>query len=252
MPINKVVSSFEEAIADVHDGATILIGGFGTSGGCPSYLIKALAKKGTKNLTIVGNTTGFGRELIRQLASLMHPPDWYDDVGLLVENGQVRKGIAAFPVAPSPLIVTPFEKRLNSGEVEIEMVPQGTLAARIQAAKDGIAAFYTPTGPGTVIAKGKEIRVFDGRKYVLEHAIKADFAFVRALKADRWGNLTYRGTSRTFNAVMAGAAKITIAEVDEIVPLGGINPELVVTPGIHVDRVVQRPEEGRTREVQKW
>ena len=252
MPINKVVSSFDEAVADIHDGATILIGGFGAVGGCPSYLIRALAKQGAKNLTIVLNAGGLGTEIIRGMASRMLAPDWYMDAGLLVENGQVRKAIAAVPVSQTPAMVWPLEKRMLAGEAEIETVPQGTLAARIQAAKDGIAAIYTPTGPGTVIEEGKEVRVFDGRKHLLEYAIKADFAFVRAFKADRWGNLIYRGTSRTFNATMAGAAKVNIAEVDEVVPLGAITPEVVVTPAFWIDRVVPRPDEGRTREVQKW
>ncbi len=251
MPANKVVDGFDGAVRDIFDGATILIGGFGVSGGCPSYLIEALSRQGAKNLTIVGNTTGLGRELKKMVAKYRVIPDWHEDAGLLVENRQVKKAIAAFPVSASPVLVAPFEKQLRAGEVEIEMVPQGTLAERIRAAKAGIAAFYTPTGPGTIMERGKELRVIDGRKHVLEYAIKADFALIRAYKADRLGNLIYRGTSRTFNATMAGAAKVTIAEVDEVVEVGELDPEAIVTPALFVDRVVVRPEEGRTRIVQR-
>lgn len=249
MAVNKAVESFDEAVKDVFDGDIILFGGFGGAGGLPSYLIRALAKQGAKELTIVGNTTGFGRELMTTRGVTIL--EWWDDVGLLCENKQVKKGIAAFPVAASPQLVSPFEKQLRAGEVEIEIVPQGTLAERIRANKAGIGAFFTPTGPGTIIEKGKEVRVIDGRPHVLEHPIKADFAFIRAYKADRLGNLIYRGTSRTFNATMAGAAKVTIAEVDEVIPVKEMDPEAVVTPGIWVERVVVRPEEGKTRIVQK-
>jgi len=243
MPINKVVASFDEAVKDVFDGATILFGGFGPPGGCPSYLIQALVKQGARELTIVGNTTGFTREWIRERNFL--------DVGALCVNKQVKKGIAAFPVLASPLRISTFEELLRAGEVEVEMVPQGTLAERIRANKAGIGAFYTPTGPGTVVERGKEVRIIDGKPHVLEYPIKADFAFVRAYKADRLGNLVYRGTSRTFNATMAGAATVTIAEVDEVVPVGALEPEEIVTPALYVDRVVVRPREGRTKIVQK-
>ena len=250
MAINKVVKSFDEAVKDVFDGAVILFGAFGAGpGGWCSYLIRALAEQGAKELTVAGNTTGWGREMMKARGRVM--PDWWDDIGILCENKQVKKGIAAFPVAPSPLLVTPFEKQLRAGEVEIEMVPQGTLAERIRARKAGIGAFFTPTGPGTIIEKGKEVRVIDGKPHVLEYPIKADFAFIRAYKADRLGNLVYRGTSRTFNATMAGAAKVTIAEVDEVVPVGELDPEAIVTPALYVDRVVVRPEEGKTRIVQR-
>ena len=252
MPIDKVVESFDEAVKDIFDGAIVLFGGFGGAGGCPSYLIEALARQGAKELTIVGNTTGMGGELGKQLRAMGRMfPDWWEDVGLLCQNKQVKKGIAAFPVPASPLLVSPFEKQLRAGEVEIEMVPQGTLAERIRANKAGIGAFFTPTGPGTIIEKGKEVRVIDGRPHVLEYPIKADFAFIRAYKADRLGNLIYRGTSRTFNPTMAGAAKVTIAEVDEVVPLEEMDPEAVVTPAIWVERVVVRPEEGMTKVIQK-
>ncbi len=251
MAINKVVASFDQAVKDVFDGATILIGGFGTPGGSPSYLIEALSRQGAKNLTIVGNTVGIGKELMQVVASFMSVPEWWYDGGQLAANQQVRKGIAAFPVSASPLLVSPFEKQLRAGEVEIEIVPQGTLAERIRAAKAGIGAFYCPIGPGTVVEKGKDVKVIDGRKHILEYAIKADFGLIRAYKADRIGNLIYRGTSRTFNATMAGAAKVTIAEVDEVVEVGELDPERVATPALYVDRIVVRPEEGRTQIKQK-
>ena len=251
MAINKVVDSFDEAVKDFFDGATVLIGGFGTPGGCPSYLMQALGRQGAKDLTIVCNMVGFGAELMQVAAQFTTVPDWWYDGGQLTSNRQVRRAIAAFPVLASPLLVSPFEKQLRASEVEIEIVPQGTLAERIRAAKAGIGAFYCPVGPGTIVEKGKEVKVIDGRKHVLEYPIKADFALIRAFKADRLGNLVYRGTSRTFNATMAGAAKVTIAEVDEVVEVGEFDPESVVTPALYVDRVAVRPDEGRTKFVQK-
>ena len=250
MTINKVVDSFDEAVADVFDGALILIGGFGPSNGTPSYLIRALVKKGTKNLTIVANTPGMGRaprpapnapppRMIRKT-----PPN-FDNGGLLIQNFQVKKAITAFPGNAPPGTGSPLHDQLKAGTLEVEVTSQGTLAERIRANRAGIPAFYTPTGPGTRLARGKEIREFDGRQYLLERAIKADFAFVRAYKGDQRGNLTYQGTSRNFNATMAGAAKVTIAEIDELVPVGSINPETVVTPGIYVQRVVPRPADWR-------
>jgi 3-oxoadipate CoA-transferase alpha subunit len=248
VPINKVVPGFDEAVADVFDGAVLLIGGFGGPGECPSHLISAVARRGVKDLTIVGNSGGWGMELIelirtRMMSILRFPADFVDP-GILVEQGQVKKGILAFPAAPSPLVLTPFEKKVASEEVELELNAQGTLAERIRAGKAGIAAFYTPTGPGTIVEAGKEVRVFDGRPHLLEYAIKGDFSLIRAYKADRYGNLVYRGTSRTFNATMAGASTVTIAEVDEVVELGELDPECVVTPGLYVDRVVVRPTGG--------
>jgi len=248
VPINKVVPSFDEAVADVFDGAVLLIGGFGGPGECPSYLISAVARREVRELTIVGNSGGWGMELIelirsRMMSILRFPADFVDP-GILVEQGQVKKGILAFPAAPSPLVLTPFEKKVASGDVELELAAQGTLAERIRAGRAGIAAFYTPTGFGTVVEPGKEVRVFDGRPHLLEHAIRGDFSLIRAHKADRFGNLIYRGTSRTFNATMAGASSVTIAEVDEVVEVGALDPESVVTPGLYVDRVVVRPKGG--------
>lgn len=248
MAVNKVVGSFDEAVADVFDGALLLIGGFGGPGECPSYLIAAVARKGVRDLTIVGNSGGWGSELIAQLRTRMAsvlriPPDWYDP-GLLVERGQVRKGILSFPAAPGH-IYTPFEKAVMEGRMELELIGQGSLAERIRAAKGGIAAFYTPVGVGTVVQEGKEVREFDGRPYLLERALKGDFSLIRAHKADRYGNLVYRGSSRTFNATMAGASTVTIAEVDEVVEPGELDPECIVTPGVYVQRVVVRPREPR-------
>jgi 3-oxoacid CoA-transferase A subunit len=252
--INKVVASYDEAVADVFDGAVILVGGFGPANGCPSNLIRALVKQGAKNLTIVANTPGQGRLEIPPSgpppgAPRMPPrktPPNYDNAGLLIQNDQVSRAICAFPGTPPPGMSSPLHDRRIAGTLGVEMVPQGTLAERIRANKAGIAAFFTPTGAGTVIEEGKEKRVFDGREYILEYALKADYAFIRAYKADRRGNLIYQGTSRNFNATMAGAATVTIAEVDYLVPLGDLKPEEIVTHCIYVDRVVvrQNPEEG--------
>ena len=242
--INKVVGTFDEAVSDIKDGATLLVGGFGGPAECPSYLIAAIARKAIKNLTIVGNSGGWGTEfmeaLIKRMSSIAKfPPDFYD-LGLIVERGQVKKGIIAFPAAIGG-IHTPFEKKVMNNEVELELVGQGTIAERIRAARAGIAAFYTPVGVGTFVGEGKEVREFDGRKYLLERALKADASLIRAHKADRYGNLVYKGSARTFNATMAGASKVTIAEVEEVVELGALDPEHIVTPGLYVQRVVVRP-----------
>lgn len=251
--MNKVVNSFDEAVADIRDGATVMIGCFGDPGPAPSWLIRAVAKRGAKNLTLISNIAGWGRRIIPQqaerLSSLIKFPPWYDDCGLLVENKQVHKVICSWAGAITPTTVNAFEEQYGRGEVELELVPQGTLAERIRAGKVGIAAFYTPTGAGsgTIIEQGKEVRMFGRKKYLLEYALKADFALIRAYKTDRWGNLIYKGTMRGFNSVMAGAANVTIAEVDEIVELGELDPENIVTPAVYVDRVVARP-----KEAQQW
>jgi 3-oxoadipate CoA-transferase alpha subunit len=236
--INKVINSFDEAVADIFDGATILIGGFGSANGVPSYLLRALEKRGTKNLTIVMNTPGFGRT---SLAKTQKRPPNYDNAGILMQNHQVSKAITAFPGQTIPGIVSALHEQLKAGTIQVEVTGQGTLAERIRAAKAGIPAFYTPTGVGTRLEKGKEVRELNGRKYLLEYAIQADFALIRAYKGDRYGNLIYQGTSRNFNATMAGAAKVTIAEIDELVGLGEISPEVIVTQGIYVNRLVLRP-----------
>jgi 3-oxoadipate CoA-transferase alpha subunit len=243
MAIDKVVGSSEEALADVFDGAVILCGGFGCVGGMPSTLFKALAQRPVKNLTLVGNAPVLGMEAMKTAARTMQVPDSYADGSLLLQNGQVGKLIVSVPAMAIYRLQEPFPivKALQDGQdIQIELVPQGTLAERIRSAKAGIPAFFTPTGTGTFLEAGKEIRQFEGQPYILEHAIKADFAMIWAYKGDRYGNLIYKGTSRTFNATMAGAADVTIAEVDEVVELGALDPETIVTPGLYVDRVVTR------------
>jgi 3-oxoadipate CoA-transferase alpha subunit len=242
MPINKLVPSFDEAVADIFDGAVILLGGFGPANGTPSYLIRAVARKGVKNLTIVANTPGWGRQPVDDARPHKQPPN-YDDGGLLIQNGQVRKVVCCFPATLGGRRNAVVEQ-YNAGKLEVEIVPQGTLAERIRAAKAGIGAFYTPTGAGsdTVVDRGKETRLIDGRLHVLEYAFRADFALIRAYRADRYGNLVYQGTSRNFNGAMAGAAKVTIAEVDEMVQLGNLVPENVATPALYVDRVASRKD----------
>jgi 3-oxoacid CoA-transferase subunit A len=215
--MNKVVRDAYEAVADVHDGATIMLGGFGLCG-IPETLIHALREKGTKNLTIVSNNAGVdGR-----------------GAGLLLENRQVRKVIATY-VGENKL----FEELALSRQLEVELVPQGTFSERMRAGGAGIAAFYTPTGYGTVVADGKETRDFDGRMYVLEKGLTADFAFVKAWKGDTWGNLVYRKTARNFNPVMATAAHVTIAEVETLVGVGDLEPDGIHTPAIFVQRIFQ-------------
>ena len=226
--INKIYNSFEAAVADVPDGAVIMIGNFAGPGGLPLNLVVALRDKGVKNLTIIDNTAG-GIGLTLD----------FDDHKILFENKQVKKAIASFPCSTSPANPTPCEKQILAGEVELELVPQGTLAERIRAAAYGIGAFYTPTGVGTIVEKGKEKRVINGKEMLLEYALKADYAFVRAYKADKMGNLVYRGTARQFNPVMAAAARVTIAEVNEIVKIGELAPEVIVTPAIFVQRIVK-------------
>ncbi|MEE9400617.1 MAG: CoA transferase subunit A [Dehalococcoidia bacterium] len=230
--LNKVVETFDQAVADVPDGALIMIGNFAGPGGTPFYLIQALCRQGAKDLTIVANTAG-GIGLTLD----------FDDHRILFENGQVKKVIASFPFSTSPSRPSPAEKQILAAEVELEILPQGTLAERIRAGGAGIPAFYTPTGVGTVVGDGKEVRDFDGRPCLLERALKADYAFVRAHKADPMGNLVYRGTQRQFNPIMATAARITIAEVDEIVETGELHPEVIVTPGIFVNRIVKVTED---------
>ncbi len=233
--MDKSVASFEDAVADIPDGAALMIDGFAGPGGTPQNLIRALRDHGARDLTIISNTAG--------LASVMGfgtiPGSRPTDIGVLVENNQVKKVVASFPVSPSPSNPTAFEKAYQRGEVELEVVPQGTLAERIRAGGAGIAAFYTPTGAGTLIADGKETRVFDGRQHIMELGLKADFALLRAHKSDTMGNTVYRGTSRNFNAVMATAAAVTILEVDAIVQPGDLEPGGVHTPGIYVNRIVQ-------------
>ena len=219
--IDKIVESTAAAVADVKDGATVMIGGFGTAG-MPSELIDALIAQGPKDLTIVNNNAGNG------------------DTGLaaLLGAGRVRKIICSFP---RQVDSWHFDRLYREGRIELELVPQGNLAERIRAAGAGIGAFFTPTGYGTVLAEGKETREIDGRMQVLEYAIHADVALIKAERGDRWGNLTYRKTARNFGPIMATAAKCTIATVHEVVELGALDPEAVVTQGLFVQRVVPIP-----------
>ena len=226
--LNKIFYSFDNAVEDIHDGAQIFIGNFAGPGGTPFYLIHALHKLGVKNLTIIANTAG-GIGLTLD----------YADHRILFENHQVKKVIASFPFSTSASNISPAEKQILSGEVELELVPQGTLAERIRTGAAGIAAFFTPTGPGTIVEKGKEKRDFNGRPHLLEYALKADYALVRAYKADELGNLVFRGTQRQFNPIMAMAAGITIAEVDDIVKPGELDPNNVVVPGTYVKRIIK-------------
>ena len=217
--IDKSVASVDAAVADIHDGATVMIGGFGVAG-MPVELIDALIARGARDLTIVNNNAGNADS----------------GVAALIRERRVRKIVCSFPRQTDSWH---FDKAWREGAIELELVPQGNLAERIRAAGAGIGAFYTPTGFGTELAKGKETRAIDGRSYVLEYPIRADFALVKALRGDRWGNLVYRKTARNFGPVMATAAKVTIAQVDEIVELGELDPEAIVTPGIFVKRLVE-------------
>ncbi|APR38398.1 3-oxoacid CoA-transferase subunit A [Paraburkholderia sp. SOS3] len=220
--INKIFDSLQSAIADVHDGATVMIGGFGTAG-MPAELIDALIAQGARELTIVNNNAGNG------------------DTGLaaLLKAGRVRKIVCSFPRQTDSYV---FDALYRAGEIELELVPQGNLAERIRAAGAGIGGFFTPTGYGTELAKGKETRVIDGKPYVLEMPLHADFALIKAYKGDRWGNLIYRKTARNFGPIMASAAKTAIVQVSEVVPLGALDPEEIVTPGIFVQRVIEVPQ----------
>jgi len=217
--IDKTFPSAQDAVADIADGATVMIGGFGTAG-MPSELIDALISRGSRELTIVNNNAGNG------------------EIGLaaLLKAGRVRKIVCSFPRQADSHV---FDALYRAGKIELELVPQGNLAVRIQAAGAGLGGIFTPTGFGTLLAEGKETRMINGRNYVLEMPISADFALIKAERGDRWGNLVYRKTARNFGPIMAAAAKTTIAQVREIVPLGGLDPEAIVTPGIFVRRVVR-------------
>lgn len=220
-----MVASARQAVADVPDGATILIGGFGVVQGWPTSLLEALRDHGARDLTLIANTPGVGPTSPQ----------------LLAEAGLVRKLVASYAVYPKQR--TPMDAGIRAGRIALELVPQGTLVERIRAGGAGLAAFYTPTGADTEVTRDREVREFDGRRFVLETALRGDFALVRAARADRHGNLVYRRGSRNFNPVMATAARVTIAEVDDVVEPGALDPEAVVTPGVCVDRVVccERP-----------
>ena len=215
--MHKVVASAEEAIQDVLDGATIMVGGFGLCG-MPENLIRALVRKGVKNLTTISNNVGIDGV----------------GMGLLLANDQIRRHVGTY-VGENKLL----EQMVLNGSLQLDLVPQGTFAERIRAGGAGIPAFFTPTGVGTVVAEGKEAREFDGRTYIMERALTADFAFVKAWKGDKWGNLVYRKTARNFNPMMATAAKITIAEVEHLVEPGELDPDLIHTPSVYVKRIFQ-------------
>ncbi len=239
MGINKIYKTVEEAIADIPDGATIMIGGFGHAIDRPQTLIKALANKGVKNLTIISNSAGVAGKL--GIGSVGGKP--FIDEELLVENGQVKKVICSVPASLVMSKPNAFEKLYREGKIELECIPQGTLVERIRAGGAGLGGFYTPTGVGTLIEEGKEKRIIEGREMILEFALKADYALIRAYKADTMGNLIYQGIMRSFNAIMPQAAKVAIVEVDEIVEAGELDPEGIVTPGIFIDRIVKIPRE---------
>ena len=215
--MNKVVANSDEAVRDISDGATIMVGGFGLCG-IPENLIRALVRKGVKNLTTISNNVGV---------------DGFA-MGLLLAAGQIRRHIGSY-VGENKLL----EQMVLQGKVQLDLVPQGTFSERMRAAGAGIPAFFTPTGVGTIVAENKETREFDGRKYVMEHALKADFALVKAWKGDKWGNLVYRKTARNFNPVMATAAKVSIAEVERLVDVGELDADLVHTPSVYVNRILQ-------------
>jgi 3-oxoadipate CoA-transferase alpha subunit len=236
MPVNKIYETCDHAVADIFDGSTIMIGGFGSFGGLPINLIVALAKHGTKNLTIISNQGGVGFELSKRIK-----PEGYPDIAALVQNGQVKKFIGSVPALGGMPPTSPIETLHREGKIEIELVPQGTLAERIRAGAGGLGGFYTPTGVGTRVELGKEKRVINGKEYLLELPLTADFALIKAHKADTYGNLVYRGTARCFNSIMAGAARITIVEVDKLVQPGELNPEVVITPHLYVNRIVEVP-----------
>jgi len=219
--INKIIPSVAEALANIHDGATVMIGGFGGAGQ-PAELIDGLIAQGAKDLVIVNNNAGNGET----------------GLAALLMAGRVRKIICSFPRQADSQV---FDALYRAGKLELELVPQGNLAERIRAAGAGIGAFFTPTGYGTELAKDKETRDINGRMYVLEYPIHADFALIKAESGDRWGNLTYRKTARNFGPIMASAAKVTIASVHDIVELGNLDPEAVITPGLFVQSVVKVP-----------
>ena len=219
--INKIVQTMAEAMAGIRDGAVVLVGGFGSIGQ-PNALIEGLIDQGAKDLTVVANNSGVG----------------YVGLAKLLDTGRVRKIVCSFPRTADPVV---FERLWREGKIELECVPQGTMAERMRAAGAGIPAFYTATAVGTKLAAGKEEREIHGRKYILEEALYGDVALVEAWEADRWGNLTYKSSARNFNPVMATAAALTIVQSQHIVELGALDPEKIATPGIFVDRVLHVP-----------
>ena len=221
--MKPIMTSFAEAVKDIHDGATVMVGGFGLVG-IPENLILALAEKGVKQLTVISNNCGVD--------------DW--GLGLLLRNKQIKKIIGSYVGENKE-----FERQLLAGEIEVELIPQGTLAEKIRAGGAGIPAFYTPAGVGTPVAEGKEVRRFNGKDYLLEQALTADFSLIRAYKGDTMGNLVYRKTARNFNPLMAAAGKVTIAEVEHLVQAGELDPDAIHTPGIYVQRMIVGQQQKR-------
>ncbi|KAB2333760.1 MULTISPECIES: CoA transferase subunit A [Bacillaceae] len=221
--MKTIYSSFSEAVEEIHDGATIMVGGFGLCG-IPENLILALMEKGVKDLTVISNNCGVD--------------DW--GLGLLLKNNQIKKMIGSYVGENKE-----FERQVLSGELQVELLPQGTLAEKIRAGGAGIPAFYTPAGVGTPIAEGKETKIFNGKEYLLEEALKADFSFVRAWQGDKMGNLIYRKTARNFNPMIAAAGTVTIAEVEELKEIGELDPNSIHTPSIYVQGMIQGTQEKR-------
>ncbi|MFD2132634.1 CoA transferase subunit A [Pseudogracilibacillus auburnensis] len=221
--MKRILTSFSEAVADIEDGATLMVGGFGLVG-IPENLIIALVEKGVKDLTVISNNCGID--------------DW--GLGLLLKKKQIKKVIGSYVGENDE-----FERQLLAGELEVELTPQGTLAEKIRAGGAGIPAFYTPAGVGTPIAEGREVRTFKGKKYLLEDALTADFSLIYAKKADPMGNLIYQKTTRNFNPIMAAAGKVTIAEVEEIVQIGELEPDFIHSPGIYIQRMIEGVQQKR-------
>jgi 3-oxoacid CoA-transferase subunit A len=221
--MKPIYSDFTQAVAGIKDGMTLMVGGFGLCG-IPENLLKALADKGTKDLTVISNNCGVD--------------DW--GLGLLLQNKQIKKIIASYVGENKE-----FERQLLAGEIEVELTPQGTLAEKIRAGGAGIPAFFTPAGVGTPIAEGKEVRRFNGKEYILEESLTADFSLIRAYKADKLGNLVFRKTARNFNSIMAPAGKVTIAEVEEIVEAGELDPNYIHSPGVYVQALILGEQEKR-------
>lgn len=236
MAEGKIYPGFKEAVSDIPDGATVILGGWGAPGDLPDNLTAALRDHGAKNLTIICVTSGTPQ----RMADAWGKKTEHITPNILIANKQVKKVILSisFPA-------TEFEKAMLAGEIEVEWSPQGTLAERIRAGGAGIGGFYTRTGAGTIVAEGKEKKIIDGQEYILESPLKADYALLRAYKADKVGNLIYQGMQRGFNAVEAPAARITIVEVDDIVEVGELDPNIIVTPELFVDRIVKIPGEGK-------
>jgi 3-oxoadipate CoA-transferase alpha subunit len=232
--MNKVYKTCDDAVSDIFDGATVMVGGFGSFGGLPVQLLSSLAKQGANQLTIIANAGGVGFELSRRIK-----PEGYEDLGILFKKNQIKKFIGSMPALGGMPPTSPLEVAYNEGKIEIEFVPQGTLAERIRAGAGGLGGFYTRVGVGTVVEQGKEKKNIGGKEYILEMPLIADFALIKARKADKLGNLVYKGTARSFNPIMAAAANVTNAEVDEVVEIGELDPEAIVTPHIYVHRIIE-------------